>query len=91
MFNKTSLAYYRQRKVSNFLGVKDDIINIHKVINSQCGYDPHNMRKQGTRRHNSLSLFCSYYRYYKKGRYTLREFKLKLYDRKDLRKFIVRF
>jgi len=91
MITKLSLDYYRQRKVKNNFNVKEDQISIHKVINSQCGYDPHNMKKFGTRRHNSLSLLRSYYNRYTKGGITLDEFIRLLTTRKDLNKYSKRF
>lgn len=68
-FTSTDLKYYRQRKIPRLLDVKIDNekISIHEVINSKVNYDPFEMRKKGTVKHNKMNLLRSKYNRYLKG------------------------
>lgn len=65
-FTKTDLKYYRLRKIPSLKGVVDyreNVVTIHQVINDKVKYDPFNMKRCGTTKHN---LFNAMYRKYRR-------------------------
>lgn len=90
--NKLRFQYYRERKVKSLAGFTvDNTVSIHKLINSKVGYDPFDMRKNGTSRHNMQNLLKSKYKQFKKGSITRSDFVHWLGLKEYLTKYVKRF
>lgn len=88
---KEHLIFYRQNKIKALWGIKEDNINIHTLINLQVNYDPFDIKKKGTKRHNNINLLRLIYKNYKKGYITKTDFLLKLVNNSHLNKYEKRF
>lgn len=70
-FTKTDLKYYRLRKIPSLKGVVDysnNTVSIHQVINDKVKYDPFEMKRKGTAKHNLFALMFSKYKRVLKAR-----------------------
>lgn len=90
--SKIRYDFYVQNKIPK-LGdfTYKDKVSIHKVINDKVNYDPFQMRKKETERHNKLNLLKLSYNNYKRGLKTKDEFFYTLISNKYIAKYLKRF
>jgi len=89
---KTTLDWYRQKKIPSLCGKSDKyVITIHSVLNAQFNYDPFDMKKRGTNHHNAINLLGLSYRSYKKGYKSKTDFIDQLNRNKYLAKYASKF